>query len=189
MTTFSLDTDNNITVYASDQEARAAHAGKDGVHFFLGKAGLASLANKWPISRFTEIWNSFAGVVPFDELKPVKKFTDRKAAVARIWKAIQRLDAAPAPQVAPVAPKKAKASKRAPAKGAAPTAREGSKKAQVLELLRRPKGATLADIMAATGWQKHSVRGFLSGALGKKMGLTVESIKNPEGARSYRLAR
>ncbi len=205
MTTFTLDTDNNITVYASDQEARAAHAGKDGVHFFLGKAGLASLANNWPITRLVEIWNSFAGVVPFDELKPVKKFTDRKAAVGRIWKAIQRLDAAPEQQAAPVAPKKAKATKRATAKGAtpkaakkpkkatakgaAPKAREGSKKAQVLELLRRPDGATLADIMAATGWQKHSVRGFISGALGKKMGLTVESIKTTDGARSYRIAK
>jgi hypothetical protein len=53
--------------------------------------------------------------------------------------------------------------------------------------LRRPEGATLADIMSATGWQAHSVRGFLSGALGKKMGLTIESLKTPEGARAYRI--
>ena len=125
--------------------------------------------------------------MPFDELKPVNKFTDRKAAVARIWKAIQRLDAATAQHAAPSAPKKPKAATKAKARDAAPKAREGSKKAQVLELLRRPEGATLADIMAATGWQKHSVRGFISGALGKKMGLTVDSIRSNEGVRSYRV--
>ena len=57
--------------------------------------------------------------------------------------------------------------------------REGSKKAIVLELIRRPDGASLKEIMDATGWQAHSVRGFISGSLGKKMGLTVESFKRP----------
>jgi hypothetical protein len=41
--------------------------------------------------------------------------------------------------------------------------------------------------MSVTGWMAHSVRGFLSGALGKKMGLAIESIRTPDGARSYRL--
>jgi hypothetical protein len=205
MTTFTLDTDNNITACATPEDVPSDRIG---LETFTSQKELARQTAKWPISRFAEIWNSFAGVVPFDELKPVKKFTDRKAAVARIWKAIQRLDAAPAQQAAPVAPKKAKATKRATAKGAAPKAakkpkaakqatakgaapeaREGSKKAQVLELLRRPEGATLADIMAATGWQKHSVRGFISGALGKKMGLTVDSIRSNEGVRSYRIVK
>jgi uncharacterized protein DUF3489 len=54
-------------------------------------------------------------------------------------------------------------------------------------MIRRPKGATLAEIMKATGWQPHSVRGFISGAVGKKMGLTVESTKNDDGERVYRL--
>jgi hypothetical protein len=59
----------------------------------------------------------------------------------------------------------------------------------VLDLLKRPDGATLADIQSATGWQAHSVRGFLSGALGKKMGLAVESFKTAEGARAYRITQ
>ena len=56
-------------------------------------------------------------------------------------------------------------------------ARTGSKTAKVLDLLKRSAGASLKELMKATGWQAHSVRGFLSGALGKKMGLTVSSAK------------
>jgi hypothetical protein len=63
--------------------------------------------------------------------------------------------------------------------------REGSKTAIVLTLLQRAKGATLAEIMEATSWQAHSVRGFISGTLGKKMGLKVESTKREDGARVY----
>ena len=54
-------------------------------------------------------------------------------------------------------------------------------------MLKRADGATLDDIMGATDWQAHSVRGFISGSLGKKMGLTVESFKRPDGVRAYRI--
>jgi len=57
----------------------------------------------------------------------------------------------------------------------------------VLELLRRPEGASLKEIADATQWQAHSIRGFISGALGKKMGLTVESLKTESGDRVYRI--
>ena len=57
------------------------------------------------------------------------------------------------------------------------SASAGSKTAKVLDLLKRSGGASLKELMKATGWQAHSVRGFLSGALGKKMGLTVSSAK------------
>jgi hypothetical protein len=68
-------------------------------------------------------------------------------------------------------------------------ARQGSKTEQVLDLLKRSGGASLADIMTLTGWQPHSVRGFISGTLGKKMGLTVESSKREDGERIYRLPK
>ncbi len=58
---------------------------------------LAKLIASWPASRPVEVWNSFAGVAPFNALKPVKKFTNRKVAVARIWKAVQTLLANVAP--------------------------------------------------------------------------------------------
>ena len=204
MTTFTIDTDNNITAFA------AAAQVPEGQDRFATEKELAKLSADWPIARFPEVWNAFAGAPPFGDLKPVKKFTDRKTAVTRIWKAIQplgeellrtsirdaeaKLKAArtaptPAPQAAPAAPKKAKAAKQATAKDAAPTARDGSKKAIVLDMLRRADGASLKDIMDATVWQAHSVRGFISGSLGKKMGLTVESFKRPDGVRAYRIAK
>ena len=57
----------------------------------------------------------------------------------------------------------------------------------VLALLNRTEGTTLEDIMAATGWQAHSVRGFISGALVKKLGLSVVSMKK-DGRRIYSIA-
>jgi hypothetical protein len=63
--------------------------------------------------------------------------------------------------------------------------REGSKTEAILELLKRRGGATVKELMKATGWQPHSVRGFISGTLGKKMGLTVTSSKTEDGGRSY----
>ena len=64
-------------------------------------------------------------------------------------------------------------------------AREGSKTAAILEMLKRPGGASAKELLKATGWQPHSLRGFISGTLGKKMGLTVESAKAEDGERSY----
>ena len=111
---------------------------------------------------------------------PAKAKSAKKAARAK-----KAADSAP--QAPTVAPKKAKAGKRASKAEKPATAREGSKTAQILELLKRPGGATLKGIMAKTGWQAHSVRGFISGTLGKKMGLAVESAKGENGERTYSL--
>src|SRR5437867_1598904 len=83
-------------------------------------------------------------------------------------------------------PARRKAKTRKPAKRSK-SARRGSKKAAVLTMLRKAEGATLSEIMKATGWQSHSVRGFLSGTLRKAMGLKVEFSKLADGERTYRL--
>ena len=80
-------------------------------------------------------------------------------------------------------PKSAKKAPKTPKK--ATSARDGSKTAKVLELLKRPGGVTSKELIKATGWQPHSVRGFLSGTIGKKMGLTVTSTKGEDGERNY----
>ena len=63
-----------------------------------------------------------------------------------------------------------------------------NKKAKVVALMKRAKGATLAEIIAATGWQKHTVRGFVS-ILGSKVGQKIESSKNAAGKRCYKIAK
>jgi hypothetical protein len=84
-----------------------------------------------------------------------------------------------------VAPSKAKPDRKAPRAKKAATARHGGKTAKILDLLKRPGGVTLKELMKVTDWQAHSVRGFISGTVGKKMGISVES-SSCDGERVYR---
>ena len=172
MLTFTIENEtNNITAHATAQEAEAV----PNAERFRNEAGLAKLAADWSAARLVEIYNSLPGV------SPVKKFTDRKTAVSRIWKAIQSLreslpgepeapaevqtdvTATPvAPQTADVAPTGASATRKATRPKKAPKsakqskgARDGSKTAQVVAMLQRKNGATLAEIMDKMGWQRH----------------------------------
>jgi hypothetical protein len=255
MKTFTIDHDNNITVFASKKEAAAASSTP--FDPFTDQAEFAELAAAWPANRLVEIWNGIPGVIA------VTKFTNRKIATERIWKAIQNLgadaptrateasesvaevpfrepaptnveaqtnpevmpdalaghaateqsrfaaDGQPAqpepvahvgtqgPEVAPVAidpaPKTTAKKKvaKAPVKADPPktekTTREGSKTARVVTMLQRTNGATLAEIMQTMAWQKHTVRGFMAGAM-KKAGYAIESFKPEGGERTYESA-
>ncbi len=173
---------------------RRSPASTANLETFATEKELAKLAAEWPATRLVETWNAFAGVAPFDDLKPVKKFTSRAAAVARLWAAVQRLAPDVAPQAERVAPAKGKA-KKSPTKAAgrakAPKGakeEQSNKRAEVIALMSRAKGVTLAEIMETTGWLKHTVRGFVS-LLGSKGGLPIESAKNAAGERTYRIAK
>lgn len=68
-----------------------------------------------------------------------------------------------------------------------PKLRTGTKQATLISMLRAPDGATIEEIMTATGWQSHTVRGAMAGALKKKLGLEVSSEKDDARGRVYRL--
>jgi hypothetical protein len=207
MKTFRIDEQNNITAFGTPEEATATTAAP--FDSFASQQDLAELAAGWPAERLVALWNSLPGA------KPVKSFKTAKVAASRIWSSIQGLgeDAKPEAKAANPKPDKkakrgARAAKGAPAKAKATKKttpaknapkgkkaakaeestgpREGSKTAQVVAMLQRKNGATLAEIMAKMGWQKHTVRGFMAGAM-KKAGFTVESFKPEGGERTYRI--
>ncbi|MGA3257820.1 MAG: DUF3489 domain-containing protein [Bryobacteraceae bacterium] len=117
------------------------------------------------------------------------KASAKKAATKKA--ATKKAAAKPAAKAAKKSVKKApaaKATKKDAKSGDRPTFRQDSKSSIILGLLRRPKGATMAEIVKAVDWQKHSIRGFLSGNLVKKQGLKLESGKNAAGEHVYRIA-
>ncbi len=198
MTTFTIDEQNQIVAFATPEAAAAVTATP--FDAFTTQAELAELAANWPSERLLAIWNTLPGVAP------VKKLKDNKAVVGRIWTRIQSL-AEPAPKPAQKAKAGARAAKGAPAKATAKRKpapakraqkakaarkspatepRPDSKTAQVIAMLRRKNGAKLSEIMEKMGWQQHTVRGFMAGAM-KKAGFAVESFKPEGGERSYRL--
>jgi hypothetical protein len=198
MKTFTIDTDNNISAFATQEEAAATSTAS--LDSFSSRKELAQLAGTWPAERLVVIWNSLPGV------KPVKGFRSAKAGASRIWERIQGLGEQEKPKAerqakaGPQAPKGApakttkkttaavnarKAKKVAKAQASAGS-REGSKTARVVAMLQRKNGATLAEIMDQMVWQKHTVRGFMAGAM-KKAGYAVESFQSDKGQRTYRI--
>jgi hypothetical protein len=148
---------NTFTIDSNNAIVQLAHDSIAGEKFTSEKE-LAKLSSKWPTRRLVAIWNELPGV------RRVAKFKDRTTAVRRIWTRVLEL---------PVVQIKA-------------SAKSGTKAAMIIELLREPSGATLKAIMAMTGWQPHSVRGFISAQLIKKLGLRVESFTRA-GERVYRI--
>jgi hypothetical protein len=177
MAIYTIDDNNIIAVHA-----QVSAGGIVGARFG-SRRDLAKVTAKWPLARLVETWNR----LPIGDLKPVKEFSDRKTAVARIWTAIQRLAPVPAPPGAASATRAAKPTNRTHPAGGAHRTRKGSKKASILAMLRSTEGATLKQIVEITGWQRHTVRGFISGAVGKQLGLKVESTRTEAGERRYRI--
>jgi len=146
--TFVITATDHAKVYVSIGAARKCREGP----LFTSEDAFASVAAGWSMLRLVAIWNKLPGA------QPVRKFTDRKTALRRIWAALQALS--------PVT----------------------TKTELVISLLNRRSGVTLKEIMAATGWQAHSVRGLISAQISRKLGLRVESFKR-QGERVYRINR
>jgi hypothetical protein len=169
MKTFIISSENKVTAGAEPQPNAT------GAVPFTTIDELTQMTHEWPMARLVAVWNGLPGVIA------VRRFTDRDTAIARIWKTLQ--NAAESTKVS----RFPRAKNRSGSKKT--LAREGTKKARILSLLKRRNGATLQDIVRATGWQVHSVRGFISGNVGKQMGLKVNTSTRSNGARSYHILR
>ena len=209
MTTFTINHQNEIVAFATAEEAAATTATP--FDSFTSQQEWGELAAAWPKERLVAIWNSLAGV------RPVKRFPNHTIAAGQVWARIQglgqsaELKAEPRKAKAePKAKRGVRGAKGAPAKAKtgqkamtaknppqgkkaakpqdAAVPREGSKTAQVVAMLQRKSGATLTEIMQKMGWQKHTVRGFMAGAM-KKAGYAIESFKPEGGERTYRINR
>ncbi len=125
------------------------------------------------IERLLAIWNGLPGT------KKLDRFKDREMAARRVWAALKKL---PPPSRSDGQPIRKKV------QPAATVGRADSKQAQVITMLRGSKGATIDALVKATGWQPHSVRGLIAGALKKRLGLKVVISKPGDGQRVYRIA-
>ena len=141
-----------------------------------------SLAGEWPGERLVSIWNSLPGVVA------VKKFQSRNTAIGRIWARIQGLvlgadnsggggDMAPNPRM-----------NGENAKGHERKGKRAARRSSVTTwaALLPPRGSIFRAFQETMSWQRHTVRGFLAGAM-KKAGYAIESFKPASGERSYRI--
>jgi outer membrane biosynthesis protein TonB len=215
MTTFTIDDENTITAHATAADAKAlAGTERFSNEAALAKlaanwtaARLVEIHNTLtgvtPVKKFKDrntaaarIWTAIqtlgqpaatkeAQDAPEPQPEPAAEPEPIPEPPTVAPEAQQTPDAAT--QEAP-AKKKAIRAKKAPAAKEASEpkgARAGSKTETILALMKQPGGTTLKAIMEATQWQAHSVRGFISGTLGKKMGLTVVSAKGESGERTY----
>jgi hypothetical protein len=168
MTTYTIASDDHIVTTTGTHKP-------EGTDHFSSLDELSHMAEPWPAARLARIWNSLPGATA------VKRFTDHKTAVSRIWKALQNGGGNSAA--------KSKTRRKNGARSSKPAARAGTKKAHIIRLLERPNGATVAEIMRATDWQPQTVRGFISRALVHDLGLQVARFKREKGQLAYRLQR
>ena len=197
MNTFTIDATNNITAFASLEEARAAKI--NNAEYFGSAQELAKLAASWPrqppgrnleqLRRGRAVRQPSAGEEIYQPQGGGGAYLEGGASVVGERGETggpRRARQGEAEEGRPAKGKR-RHTARAAAKDTAHMAREGSKKAEVIDRMCRSQGATLAEIMELTGWQAHTVRGFVSGTLIKKLGLKVESFRSKEKERTYRV--
>lgn len=198
---FSINSENSVRVL--DALPSSDSPAPDGMLVFDSSKAFTHAGLEWPMARFVAIWDKLA---PRVGLKPVQKFENRQIAMVRIWRAVEKLAEPPALGVLEAyGPEGAAAGVPTPSRTAARTKarkgvksakagepkapREGTAKAKVIAMLERKGGVTLRQIQDATGWQPHTVRGFVS-VLASKGGMTINSIRREsDKARVYEVAR
>ena len=154
---------------------------------------LDGLANRALIARQGEVWVvADAGYEALGVPRPGARTAPRQSFVAKLDAVIARAEQAQTARDEADLEAAVTAAEAAWAQDAHRSAeprrtRENSKQAQVIAMLRRPEGATVRQICELTGWQNHTVRGALSGALKRKLRLTITSSKSDQGERVYRI--
>src|SRR3954452_9283298 len=150
-------------IRAENMAARIEAASEPCEGAFATVEELAHVVCGWPLQRLATVWNNLPGV------RPLSRFENRAVAVQRIWRALSREQQFGREQQ-PVRHRRLRKTKAQ----------------TVLRLLEQPEGATLKQLMKATQWQAHSVRGFLSAKVAKQLGLPLVSTKR-DGERVYRV--
>ena len=153
---YSVHADETVTVAAAGTSAPA-----DAVASFSSFEELKALTSQWPMRQLVSVWNKLPGT------RRVRRFENRSIATERLWRALDQQS----PAAVQSAPKKER------------TVRQ-TKAECIVALLQAPEGASLEALMEATGWQAHSVRGFLSRKVSKELGLRLESLRR-DGKRVY----
>jgi hypothetical protein len=132
---------------------------------FSSSEELQAGTSEWTLVRLALVWNKLPGS------RRVTRFENRRIALERLWRAIQKI----------------RQRARAPRKAKGPDVARGNKTELVISMLRQADGATLDQLMAATKWQAHSVRGFLSRKVSRDLGLPLQSYQR-DGHRVYAIA-
>ncbi|MFN3595150.1 MAG: DUF3489 domain-containing protein [Thiobacillaceae bacterium] len=194
MSTITLTpTQHAILAYALEHTGGRIEWFPDNIKGGARKKVLDGLFNRALIT--TDGANWFVAAEGYDALglpRPGAKTQRRGSFEAHLDRIIANAQSAPAAASDPELEAAVTAAEAAWTRDAQRTAqprrtRAHSKQAQVIAMLRRPEGATVRQIVEATGWQNHTVRGALSGALKRKLGLTITSSKSDQGERVYRI--
>jgi hypothetical protein len=154
---FTIHPDQSIEVSTRNSENLARGRSVK----FSTENELDRLTADWPGHRLVEIWNQLPKV------KKVFRFANRTTAVHRIWTTVQALTPAERGSTAGVG-------------------NGGTKTERIVALLKSRSGASLGAIRDLTGWKSHSIRGFISAQLSKRMGFQIQSFKR-NGERIYRI--
>ena len=155
---YSIDAQNRIRTVHEEEESHCAPS-------FASREEWEELVSNWPVARLVAVWNQLP------EVRTVSHFENRRVAAERIWR---QLTSSPESVTPP--------------RGSASRSRARQTKSErVLRMLRRPEGVTLKALVKATGWQAHTVRGFLSRKVGRELALALHSFRR-DGERVYQIS-